>query len=206
MNARLAPAAGPALATALVVALVGTTFWYYQNYTIDTTDPAFFVKFFAERFAWISTWVAAWSWVSHVARGQALVSQHIAVTAAAALLDLCLLIIAVPWTFFALGWPWPNGLHEISRALLVSALALVQLQMAWGWLDKRLVSLWALAASMTLALVSLNNWADRNDTDALRDLPYEVNVYPAYWVAPVQQDLDQGLDELWGKAGWGKIR
>ena len=200
MNARQFPA----LATALVVAFLGITFWYYQNYTLQITDPAFFAKNFVKRFALMSAWVAAWSWISHVTSGRTLVSKYIAVTAAAGLVDVSLVIVAMPWLFFAMGWPWPHAFNEITRTVLVIALALIQLRMATGKLNKRLVLLWAMAGSIALGLVSLNNWADQNGTESLKELPYEVNIYPAYWIAPAEPSLDRGLDQLWNKAGWGK--
>lgn len=193
-------------AASLVLAFIGITVWYYQNYTLQNTDPAFFTKTLTDRFAIMSAWVAAWSWISHIASGRAKVSQHIAVTAAAGIIDLCLLIIAMPWLFFALAWPWPHEFNNITRAVLIVLLGLLQLRMAWGWLNKRLVSLWAMAGCIALGYVGLNNWADQNGTESLNELPYQVNIYPAYWVAPAEPNLDRGLDELWKKGGWGQVK
>lgn len=70
----------------------------------------------------------------------------------------------------------------------------------------RLVSLWAMAGCIALGYMGLNNWADQNGTEALNELPYQVNIYPAYWVAPAEPNLDRGLDELWKKAGWSQVK
>lgn len=198
MNARLVQA----LATGLVLAFIGVSGWYYQNYNLQNTDPAIFAQQFAERLAIMSAWVAAWSWISHVARGRAQVSRHIAVTAAAGLIDVSLLIVAMPWLFFALAWPWPHAFNDITRAVLVIAVSLLQLRLAWGLLNRRLVSLWAMAGCVALVCAGLNNWADQNGTESLSDLPYQVNIYPAYWVMPPEPNLDKGLDALFKKAGW----
>ena len=200
MNARLVPF----LTSVLVLAFLGVSFWYYQTYSLEITDPAFFAKTFAQRLAWMSLWVAAWSWVSYSVRGRAQISQNIAITAAAGLVDVTVLLLTVPWLFFAMGWPWPHAFHEIMRTVLVILVALVQLRMIWGLLNKQLVLVWAMGSSIALGVVGLQNWADQNDTASLKSLPYEGNIYPAYWVAPAPASLDRGLDELWKKAGWNK--
>jgi hypothetical protein len=200
MNARPVPA----LASALVLAFLGMSFWYYQTYSLEVTDPAFFAKTFAQRLALMSAWVVAWSWVSYSVHGRAQISQNIVITAAAGLVDVTVLLLAVPWLFFAMGWPWPHAFHEIMRTVLVILVALVQLRMIWGLLNKQLVLVWAMGSSIALGVVGLQNWADQNDTASLKSLPYEGNIYPAYWVAPAPASLDRGLDELWDKAGWNK--
>jgi len=200
MNARLVSA----LASALFLAFLGMSYWYYQTYSLEITDPAFFAKTFAQRLAFMSAWVAAWSWVSYSVRGRAQISQNIAITAAAGLVDVTVLLLAVPWLFFAMGWPWPHAFHEIMRTVLVIMVALVQLRMIWGLLNKQLVLVWAMGSSIALGVVGLQNWADQNDTASLKSLPYEGNIYPAYWVAPAPASLDRGLDDLWKKAGWNK--
>lgn len=121
---------------------------------------------------------------------------------AAGLVDVTIVLLAVPWVFFAMGWPWPNAFHEILRTVLVILVALVQLRLVWGFLNKRLVLHWALASSVALGVIGLQNWAKQNDTASLKSLPYEGNIYPAYWVMPAEPSLDKGLDELWNKAGW----
>lgn len=200
MNARLVPA----LASALVLAFLGMSFWYYQTYSLEVTDPAFFAKTFAQRLAFMSAWVVAWSWVTYSVHGRAQISQNIAITATAGLVDVTVLLLAMPWLFFAMGWPWPHAFHEIMRTVLVILVTLVQLRMIWGLLNKQLVLVWAMGSSIALGVVGLQNWADQNDTASLKSLPYEGNIYPAYWVAPAPASLDRGLDELWEKAGWNK--
>lgn len=198
MNARLVPA----LASTLVVAFLGMSFWYYQTYSLEITDSAFFAKTLAQRLACMSAWVAAWSWVSYSVFGRAQISQNIAITAAAGLIDVAVLIVALPWLFFVMGWPWPHSFHEIMRTVLVILVALVQLRMVWCLLDKQLVLVWAMGGSLAMGVMGLQNWAEQNDTASLKRLPYEGNIYPAYWVAQVPASLDRGLDELWEKAGW----
>ena len=194
----------PILAASLVVLFLGFTAWYYQNHTLQDTDTAFFVQRFSDRLAIMCAWVAAWSWIGFVARGDAKVSQHMAVTALAGLIDLCLLNLAMSWLFFAMGWPWPNSFLELPRAVLVVLIALVQLRMAWGRLTKRLVLFWAMAGCAALTYVGAINWAEQNGTESLKTLPYEINIYPAYWSAPAEPSLDRGLDQLWKKAGWAQ--
>lgn len=202
MNTRLTPA----LSSALFAAFLGVIFWYYQTYSLEITDPAFFAKTFAQRLACMSAWVAFWSWFSYSINGHAQTSQNIALTAAAGLVDVTIVLLAVPWLFFALGWPWPNDFHEIMRTVLVILVALVQLRLVWGFLNKRLVLHWALASSVALGVIGLQNWAEQNDTASLKSLPYEGNIYPAYWVMPAEPSLDKGLDELWNKAEWGQVK
>ena len=200
MNARLVPF----LTSVLVLAFLGVSFWYYQTYSLEITDPAFFAKTFAQRLAWMSLWVSAWSWVSYSVHGRGQIRQNIAITAAAGLLDVTVLVLAVPWLFFVMGWPWPHAFHEIMRTVLVILVALVQLRVVWGFLNNQLVLVWAIAGSIALGVIGLQNWAEQNDTASLKSLPYEGNIYPPYWVAPAPSSLDRGLDELWEKAGWAK--
>lgn len=192
----------PLLAASLVVVFLGFSAWYYQNHTLQDTDTAFFLQRFSDRLAIMCAWVAAWSWIGFVARGDAKVSQHISVTALAGLIDVCLLNMAMSWLFFAMGWPWPNSFHELTRYVLVVAIALGQLRMAWGTLTNRLVLFWAMAGCATLTYVCAINWAEQNGTESLKTLPYQVNIYPANWTAPAEPSLDRGLDQLWEKAGW----
>lgn len=200
MNAR----PNPALALTLVVAFLGMSFWYFQTYSLEITDPAYFAKTFAQRLALMSAWIAFWSWFSYSINGHAQISQNIALNAAAGLIDITIVLLAVPWLFFAMGWTWPNDFHEIMRTVLVILVALVQLRLVWGFLNKRLVLIWAMAGSIAMCVVGLQNWAEQNDSASLKSLPYEGNIYPAYWVAPAPASLDRGLDELWEKAGWSR--
>ena len=123
---------------------------------------------------------------------------------AAGLVDVTVLILALPWLFFAMGWPWPHAFHEIMRTVLVILVALVQLRMVWGFLNNQLVLVLAMGGSIALGVIGLQNWAEQNDTASLKSLPYEGNIYPPHWVAPAPSSLDRGLDELWEKAGWAK--
>ena len=200
MNTRLVPA----FSSALFAAFLGVSFWYYQTYSLEITDPAFFANTFAQRLAWMSVWVAVWSWFSYSVKGHAQIRQNITLVAAAGLVDVIIHLLAVPWLFFVMGWPWPNAFHEILRTVLVILVALVQLRLVWGFLNKRLVLLWTLAGCVALGVIGMQNWAEQNDTASLKSLPYEGYLYPAYWVIPAEPSLDMGLDELWKKAGWAK--
>lgn len=60
-----------------------------------------------------------------------------------------------------------------------------------------------------LALVSLcagvkavaHIWVDQNTEQALKQLPYAPNIYPAYGLPTPAHGLEGGLEELWNK-GW----
>ncbi len=79
------------------------------------------------------------TWVTYSVHGRPQISQNIAITATAGLVDVTVLLLAMPWLFFAMGWPWPHAFHEIMRTVLVILVALVQLRMIWGLLNKQLV-------------------------------------------------------------------
>lgn len=90
---------------------------------------------------------------------------------AAGLVDVTVLILALPWLFFAMGWPWPHAFHEIMRTVLVILVALVQLRVVWGFLNNQLVLVWAMGGSIALGVIGLQNWAEQNDTASLKSLP-----------------------------------
>jgi hypothetical protein len=105
----------------------------------------------------------------------------------------------LPWLFYVFGWPWPALFMKMLWFALLCATALANLRIATLRLDAVRISLW-LATSVTAGLLFfLQVWAEANDSDALKKLPYETNIYPPLLLKHPSADLDSGLKELWQK-------
>ena len=160
-------------------------------------DTASYLQSAVEEVSHLALWVAAWSWVSYTRQGQTQLATHTSMAALAGLIDNVVLSLAVPWAFFVLGWPWPSGLGHISRAVLIALLGLLHLRVACGGLNLRRWGLWLLASTVALTLVTASRWVEDNNTEALRDLPYQSNIYPADWIQRPEHGVEDGLKAMW---------
>ncbi len=188
------------LTTLLVLVWLLVLAWHLSQMQTQATDVAWVVKLAVKTISEVVLWTAAWAWVTQVQRGQAHLSEHIALVASACLLDEAGLSLALPWLFFTQGWPWPEGLHRLCWTALACATALAQLRVAAGALSARHLALWLAASALTLVLVMLHTWAEHNDREGIKKLPYDANLYPPWQLRLPPRDLDAGLQELWGKA------
>ena len=184
----------------IISAWLGVMFWHLSQLHVQPTDWAWIARLAVKDIREISLWTAAWAWVTYVRRGQSRLSQHMYIVGAACLLDEAILSLAMPWAFFAMGWPWPESLDKIFWAILTALTALLQLRIAVEKLTRRLLLLWLLASTLTVAAVSTQVWSDQNDREAIKRLPYDANIFPASVLLTPSANLEQGLDELWRKS------
>lgn len=167
----------------------------------QASDVATLTQLAIERIGYLTLWVGAWSWVTHVQEGQTRLSEHTRIAAAAALGEVVLLGYGLPWAFFGLGWPWPTGLNTLGKTLLVALAAWLHLRQACRpWHMRHLVG-WVAVTALATALTLAHLWADQNTEQALKQLPYAPNIYPAYGLPTPAHGLEGGLEELWNK-GW----
>ena len=167
-------------------------------------DDAFYLQRIVEDITHLSLWVALWAWVTHTCQQRTRLADHTALATSAAALDNALLGLANPWAFFALGWPWPAGLYELSRTALITLTALLHLHLACQGLNPRRLGLWLLASTLALAVTLAQNWIDANDSEALDRLTYQPNLYPAIWVKTPEHGIEDGLKVMWDK--WGQAQ
>lgn len=165
-------------------------------------DLAHTVKLIVHDASWLALWIAAWAWVTHTRQGTARLAQHTRLAATAALIDAAVLATALPWAFFSMGWPWPPSLYEMSRTLLIATAGLLHLRLATQSLNKTRWALWLLASTVALSLMAASQWAEHNDKDALNQLNYQPNIYPATVVRTPEHGLEDGLKVMWGRE-WG---
>ncbi len=187
----------PLLALLCVCAWLASLFNGVWPGLLRPTDAAFYLQAAVEEISQLALWVAAWSWVTYTRQGRMQLSAHISLAAGAGLLDNAVLALALPWTFFAMGWPWPASFYTISHAVLVALLGLLHLRLACEGLTPRRLGLWLLASGIGLGLVVATSWIEQNNRDALDQLPYRPNIYPAHWVQTPVHDLKEGLQALW---------
>ncbi len=187
------------LATSLVLGWLLVMAWHLTQLQTQATDIAWLVKLAVRNIAEVLLWTAAWAWVTRVQRGEALLSQHVAWVAGACLLDEAGLSLAMPWLFFTQGWPWPEGLHRMCWTALACVTALAQLRLATGEIHARRIALWLAASALTLVLVALQTWAEHNDREGIKKLPYDANIYPPLVLKAPTYGLEDGLSELWTK-------
>ena len=83
--------------------------------------------------------------------------------------------------------------------MLIALLALLHLRLVCHGLTLHRLSLWLLASSLALSLVIAFQWASRNDQAALERLPYEPNIYPAWWIKAPEHGIEEGLKAMWGE-------
>lgn len=187
------------LGTLLVLVWLLIAVWHMSQMETQDTDIAWLAKRAVGNISEVVLWTAGWAWVTHVLRGQAALDQHIVIVGAACILDELVLSIILPYVFFAQGWPWPEGLLRLSWAVLVVLTGLVQLRLATGALTRHRLLLWLTAASMALSLVAVYTWAEQNDSEGIKQLPFSPNIYPPMFVQRPALDLDAGLKALWEK-------
>lgn len=190
----------PLAGLALVLLWLALLFWNLGQWDTQPTDLAWIVKRAVRGITEVVLWTAAWAWVTFVLRGQSRLAEHVVVVALACLVDEAVISLGLPWLFFAMGWPWPPEMHKTLWALLACGTAYVQLTVALPKLSPKHVGLWLLASALALWLNSLQLWAEHNDREALRKLPYEANIFPPVGLGQPALDLDKGLDALWQKA------
>ncbi len=122
-----------------------------------------------------------------------------AIVGTACLVNEAVLSIGLPWLFFVMGWPWPALVMKMVWLVLLCCTALLQLHVATGGLDRQRTGLWLVVSTVALVLYFVHAWSGENDSEALKKLPYEPNVYPAYWLVTPEADVPSGLDALWRK-------
>lgn len=165
-------------------------------------DLAHNVKVVVQEITQLALWVTVWAWVTYTRQGQTRLAQHISLAAAAALIDPAVLGYALPRAFFAMGWPWPAGLYDMSRTLLIATAGLLHLRLACQGLNPRRWILWLLATTLAMGLMVGYQWAEQNDKDALNRLGYQPNIYSATVVYTPEHGLEDGLKVMWGRE-WG---
>jgi hypothetical protein len=192
-----------------VMAAVGVSAWlialfgFFQTFLAKPTDFAFVTGFIVEEIAYFALWVAAWTWITKVHRGKLLLAEHLCIAACFAFLDAAVLSALMPWIFFVAGWPWPIGLDEINRALMISVAALTHVKwVSRTGLSSKIMLLWAAASSIAIALVAANIWAENNDAEAVNRLGYLSNIYPPVLLSPPSHNVETGLRLMWDRP-WG---
>lgn len=164
-------------------------------------DVATVMKTAVERIVYLTLWIMAWSWVTTVQQGQTQLNEHTRIAAATALGEAVLLGYVLPWILFGLGWPWPAGLYTLGQTMLMALATLFHLrQVCRPWHTRHLVG-WAAVTSLAMALTVAYVWAETHNEQALKQLPYTPNIYPAYGLPLPAHGLEGGLEELWNK-GW----
>ena len=187
----------PMLASLLVCSWLGLLTWNESQWLTQATDLAWLAKDSVKTVAQVGVWIAGWAWVTHVQQGTPRLSAHICIAMAASVLDVAVLQVLLPGLFFALAWPWPLGFYKLLWTPLVLLAALLHLHVAANGLRARQLGGWLLAAALTLGLSNVQAWAERNDREAIKKLPYEPNLYPASWLVSAPPSLDAGLKSLW---------
>lgn len=187
------------LAPLLVLLWLLAAAWNLSQWLIQPSDLAWSAKLWVKDVTYVALWTSGWAWVTQVLLGRPRLAAHISLAAGISLFDELVLSLCLPWLFFALGWPWPQGLHKILWIGMVVCAGLLHLQVAAGGLNRNRIFLWALASAFALGLYLLHTWAEVNDHEALKKLPYESNIYPAVWVKPPPLALEEGLKELWAR-------
>lgn len=187
-------------ASVLVSAWLAVMVWHLMQWQVQPTDLAWITKLVIKNISEVVLWTAAWAWVTYVLQYQARLAFHVCIVAAACLFDEAVLKLALPWLFYAQGWPWPEGLNKLCWIVLVALTALLQIRAATGHLGARLLAPWFLAGTLAISLFSAQIWAEHNDTEAFKTLPYDANFYPPLWLSRPSHSLDRGLEELWSKA------
>lgn len=162
-------------------------------------DLALTVQVIVHDATWLTLWIAAWAWITHTRQGTPRLAQHTSLAAIAALIDAAVLGTALPWAFFAMGWPWPASLYELSRTLLIATAGLLHLRLATQGLNQTRWALWLLATAVALSLMAAQQWAEHNDKDALNQLNYQPNIYPATVIRTPEHGLEEGLKGMWGR-------
>ena len=203
-RAKAQPTAPLLLAPALVLAWLASLALNLLPGLLRPTDTALYLELAVTEITQLSLWVAAWAWVTHTRQQRTRLAEHTALAAGAGLLDNAVLSLALPWAFFAMGWPWPAGLYDISRTALITLTALLHLTLACEGLTPRRLGLWLLASTLALGLTAANSWIEHNDSEALDSLPYQPNLYPAIWVKTPEHGIDEGLKVMW--EGWGEAQ
>lgn len=185
----------------LVFLWLSLTVWDLSQWQAKPSDVAWAVKLFVKDVSQVAVWTASWAWITHTLQGQTRLSTHIFIAAGASLFNLAVLSLGIPWLFFAMGWSWPQGLHKAQWIILIIFIGLLHLRAAAGQVNRHSFILWVFGSAIAASLYGLHAWAELNDQEAVKRLPYEPNIYPSGWVKAPNLDIEEGLKELWGQ-GW----
>ncbi len=186
-------------AVTLVVIWLALQVWNLSEYYMIPSDWGWAAKALSDTLTKAVLWTAGWALATRFLQGQARLSEHIVIVAAASLIDEGILGLAMPWLFFAVGWDWPRGINELLWMLLVVATSYLNLRVACGAITRRLLGIWVLAVSMGASVFSLKTWGELNDREAAEKLPFMSNIYPATWVRTPELGVEEGLGAMWGR-------
>lgn len=200
MKRRLSLYTGVILSAWLFVMLWQLSQWHTQE-----TDLAWTARLAVEKITEAVLWTAAWVGFNLVYTHRCNAVMHIAIVGTAYWTDEVILSIALPWLFYAIGWPWPALAMKMVWLILVCATAGLQLKVVTGGLDARQLGLWLSASALAFALFFVHAWANENDSEAVKKLPYQANIYPSYWISKPDTDVATGLEALWKKE-WASPR
>jgi len=190
-------------APALILTWLAAQLWVYLPTYSSVTDAAFITNLMVEEIAILAIWISAGSWVTWQGQGRTQLAEHTIIAAGASFIDAAVLNYGIPWMFFNLGWPWPNGMHNTPKTVLITLTVLIHLHMASRHgLNRRLFALWLAGSILAMVLVSANTWAKKNDQAAAEKLPYSPNIYAPAFVVKPEHKLQEGLEHMWSKA-WG---
>lgn len=184
---------------ALTALWLGLMAWGLSVSITLPTDRGWAVSRFVEGVSGYALWTAGWAWVTHVLQGQSRLSSHVTIVAVAGVIDELVLSLGAPWLFFAMGWSWPQEMNQLQWGALVVATSFFNLRVACNSINRQLLGLWLLAVFVSGSLYALKIWANLNEKEALKNLPFVANIYPAFWVKTPELGVDEGLRELWGR-------
>lgn len=194
MKLRLSLYSGAILSAWLFVML-----WHMSQWQTQESDLAWTARLAVEKITEAALWTAAWMVFNlvHAQRSNAVL--HIAIVGTACWIDEAVLSITLPWLFYAMGWPWPALAMKMVWLILICATAGLQLKVVISSLDAQQTGLWLSASTLAFALFFVHTWANENDSEAVKKLPYQANIYPSYWLSKPDADLATGLEALWNK-------
>ncbi|MFZ5484290.1 MAG: hypothetical protein ACOZB0_08680 [Pseudomonadota bacterium] len=140
-------------------------------------------------------WVLGWSWLTGSRQGRHHLAEHLGLGAAFLAINDAILGWLIPWLFFIVGWPWHVYFYWALLAVLLAAIALAHLRIAYARLSGALLLVWALVS--LCGAFWLATYIGFQRANAPWILPYYANLYdPRLMIRPAG-DLDSTLKDLW---------
>lgn len=169
--------------------------WQAGIVPVNDDDAIAYAYHYGTLFGVAGLWVLGWAWLTASRQGRHRLAEHLTLAVAFLAINDAILGWLIPWLFFIVGWAWQVYLYWALLVLLLAAVSLGHLRMAYARLSAPLLLAWvvvSLSGGFWLA-----TYIGFQRANAPWILPYYANLYdPRLMIRPAG-DLDGTLKDLW---------
>lgn len=179
-------------------ALLLAVFWVLAQVTLhglsltSDTDSVLVMRHRVHALTLVVVWIVAWTLLDHILTRQAHIRVHLTLGLLLGVAETLVSVVALPFLFFVLDWPWQADLYDIGLVAVAGLVALGHVRQISGGLPRPALLAIISLAGLSMSLVWLS--ALENANDQTEWLPYEANLYDGRWVVPDEDLLEVTYD------------